>query len=433
MAEKIKAVAENQISVYNNSITIDGHTNLFYFLNQYNYNVYSYESISSQLTRLTNMITSIESLFGSVTYSFLRFEDILKPDEYAENFAKTVKQWNPDFHMTQEMYENIGMFRSQYCLFVVNIDDKKSFDLNQYESLKDIAKETVNAIVDAIANDKQQQIDTNRIDQLSRDIENTARDMLTPCDEYSLIRFLCGRMYPSYDLAFDESQLDDTKEILAYLKQEFTPALNYFEMSNSGVELLGANAQTTYGSVIDIVEFPETIDSEYFPLSDGWFCCNSRTLTKQDARLKFSRKRSDINYEIETAEQAGSENGLLDIQASKDLVETALAAVAAGVKIVESDMHFLILANDLETLKSARMDFISYLKNRNVIATFSSDQAKTYVDSYIKLRPDKYPFITDVRYPLAFRLNSGVAVGDFDSGMTSPLIGTDATSSEATV
>lgn len=295
-----------------------------------------------------------------------------------------------------------------------------------------MVKEYKDNLIDTFANFEQQNIDTAKIEEISTTIENIGQQLLKPCPEEILLSYFLHRIFPSYDLVLDEKDYEQNKVIVAWLKQDYIDHFNYFEMTNSGVEIFGAKQQMTYGSVIDIIEFPEQIISESFPLVHDGLIVNNKTLSKQQAKLKFSRKRADLEYEEETATQANSLDASLELADYKDIVETGLAAVSLGKKIITSDVHILVLANDLETLNKRRAGLISNLKDRDIIATFSPSQANTYLDSFIRLRPKNYPFTFDLRYPLAFRLNQGNAVFDGDSKFTVPKIGHYVDAAEAT-
>lgn len=290
-------------------------------------------------------------------------------------------------------------------------------------SLKDIAKGYVDTFLDAFTSYEQQKIDIDRITSLGTQIANVGQNMIRPCPEEILLSFYIGRIFPSYDIILERGEEQRNKAVLSFLQQDFIDHFNYFEMTNAGVELFGAKQQITYGSIIDIIEFPDEINSEYFPLTLNGLVVNSKTMTKQQAKLKFTRKRADIEFEEETAMQAGSRDVHLELADYKDLTDLALAGVSKGMKFIDSDIHILVLGDDLETLNERRAGLISELKDRDIIATFSPVQAETYIDSFIKLRPKKYPFTTDLRFPLAFRLNQGNTICDQDSKYTVPVLG----------
>lgn len=425
------AITENKVTIYKNCIVHKGKYTLYFLMNMYNYNLYSVGSNSSQLDVISNLILNLENVLGEVKFSLFRFHDIVSPQHYLEDFIKTVRLWQPDFQPTPEFKNNLHVLAKDYCFLAINIDEKKNIDLNQ-ASLKDIAKGYIDSVLDAFSSYEQQQVDTKRIDTLTTQIFNVGQNLLRPCPEEILMSFYINRIFPSYDIVLDRSDAARNKAVLSYLQQDFIDHFNYFEMTNAGVELFGAKQQITYGSIIDIVEFPDEITSEYFPLTLNGLIVNSKTMTKQQAKLKFTRKRADIEFEEETAMQAGSRDVHLELADYKDLTDLALAGVSKGMKFIDSDMHILVLGDDLDTLNERRAGLISDLKDRDIIATFSPVQAPTYIDSFIKMRPKKYPFTTDLRFPLAFRLNQGNTVGDQDSKYTVPVIGHYVDSAEAT-
>lgn len=428
---KYRARAENQITIYKNAIIHKNNTTLYFVVNLYNYSIYTADSISANIDTLQNMLLNIENIFGTMSFSLFRFEDILSPNAYIDNFIKTVRLWDDSFNPSEEFIKNIKYTTQYYCLLAINIDDKNSFDFNDL-SIREIANNYKNMIVDHFANFKQQNIDTKKIESLSTRIANIGQGVIKPCPEEVLLNYYIKRVYPSYNLIIPEEDIDSTRAVLSYLQQDLVPHFNYFEMNNAGVELFGAESHTTYGTVIDIVEFPEEIISESFSLNHDWLVVNCKTLSKQQAKLKFARKKSDIEFEESSAANAGSADASIELQDYKDIADTALAAISAGYKIIEADIHILVTANSIDELNKRRYGLISQLKNQNIIATFAPDQASEYVDSFIRLRPRQYPYLMDIRYPLSFRLTQGAAAGDFDSKFTSPVFGETVSRDEAT-
>lgn len=428
---KHKAETVNKVTLYNNCIVYHGQKTLYYLVNLYNYNLYTEQSTGTQLDALTNLILNIENSLSELKFSIFRFQDVVSGDEYINLFLKTVRMWQPDFQLTPEFESNVTSLSKDYCFLAINIDEKKNIDFNQ-TSIKDIINEYKNNFIDIFAATEQQQIDTKKIDDLNTTILNMGRNLIRPCPEEILFSYYLSRVFPSYDLVFDSNSYQQNKAVISWLKQDFIDHFNYFEMTNSGVELFQAPQQITYGSVIDIIEFPDEIPSEQWPLIHNGMVINNKTLTKNQAKLKFKRKRADLEYEEDTAAQADSQDVFYDLADCKDIVELGIAAVSMGKKIVESDIHILVLANDLDELNRQRAALISELKDRNVTATFAPNQATSYIDSFIKLRPKVYPFTFDLRYPLSFRLNQGNAICDVDSEFTTPVFGHYVDAVEAT-
>lgn len=426
---KYTAKTENQISIYNNCLIHKGDTTLYYCVKLYNYKIYTANSIAGQIELLYNLITNIENLFGTLSFSIFRFEDIVSPSQYKEKFLQTVALWDPNFTPSKEFMDNIKYTSQEYCFLAININDKQNIDFNV--SLKKMFGEYRDLLLDSFTSFRQQKIDTDRIDGLNEKILNIGQGMIKACPEEVLVAYYIKRIFPSYTLALNKDELDINKQLITYLKQDLTPKFNYFEMSNTGVELLGAEQRVTYGSVVDIVEFPEEIISESFSLDLDSLVVNCRTLTKGKAKRKFTRKKSDIEFEAESAAVAGA-NAEMELEDYKDLADLALAAIGSGRRIAETDIHILVTAGSLEELNKKRFGLISMLKNMQIIATFAPDQAKEYVDSFIRLRPAKYPYLLDLRYPLSFRLTQGSSAGDFDSKYTSPIIGETVSREEAT-
>ena len=428
---KIRSKIESKITLHGNAIVNNGHTTLYYLANMYNYSMYTPDSISMQLTSLYNMLTNIESQFKGVKFSIFRYDDVVSPEGYVSSLVDTIRLWNESFVPSDDFLNNVKYTSSQFCFIAINIDDKNAVDLNSM-NLMDAAKEVVNDFLNAVSSSKQQDINVEKVEAINKQILDLSQGILKPCPERTLMTYYIKRVFPSYNVVVRDSMYDTTKVVLAYLQQEYVPYFNYFEMKNSGIEYFGATPRVTYGSIIDIIEMPDDIDSEMWSMCVDGLVCNLKTLSKDKARLKFMRTRSDIEYEEATSNQVGGDKYAMELADYSDLAEAGIAAVSLGRKIVEGDVHILVLADSVEELNTRRANLISALKNQDVIATFNPRQAETYVKSFIKLRPEEYDFLMDLRYPLAWKLDSGTQIGDFDSGMQSPIIGQTATKSEAT-
>lgn len=432
MSEKIIRKTENKVSIVENAIVNNGKITLFFLVNLYNYDIYSTDSINGHITRLYNMITNFENQLQEVKFSIFKFEEITSPDRFIKDFIRTVKLWSPDFNPSPEFIENIDYNVKHYCVLALNVDKSQSIEFEDMQ-VKELVKTLGKQVVDYFAVIKQQNVDVEGIKRTTSKIENQGQGIIVACPSDILLNYYVKRMFPSYNLVIDQKDFESTNVVISYLRQNFIPHFNYFEMDNAGVEYFGAKSHVTYGTIIDIIEMPEEINSDYFSLNHSGLVINAKTLSKQKARLQFKRTREDVEYERESAENAGSKDINLELDQYSELVEKGLALASAGRKIVEADMHILILAKTVEELNKKRFSLMSTLKNMNIICTFNSTQAKTYVDSFVKLRPVEYPFLFDLRYCLSFQLNSGVMVGDGDDPkFTSPVIGESTTISEAT-
>lgn len=430
---KISRAVDNKVTLYKNCIINQGKQTLFFLVNLYNYNMYTSNSIENQLDQFYNLIVNIENSFPSLKFSVLSFNDIISPSKYVDSFIKTVRLWNPDFVPTDAFLNNVHSLSKNYCFLAINIDEKKNFDFNEV-TIGGLIKESKDKVLDLFANYEQQSIDTKKIDDISTTIDNLGQLMIKPAPEEIVLAYYLGRVFPSYSLVVGEDEdYYQNKAIISYLQQEFIPYFNYFEMTNQGVELFNVQRKTTYGCVIDIIEFPMEV-TDFFSLQHPELIVNCQTMSKRQAVVEFSRARADLRYEEETAAVAAADTGDVNFELSDyhDLAELGRAGAETGKKIVKADIHILVLANSKEKLDRERTRLISMLKEQNIIATFASEQAKTYVNSFIRLRPTNYPFLMDLRYPLTFRLNQGNAICDVDSQFTAPVIGHYVNVSEAT-
>lgn len=423
-SKTIRCVKDNNYAIYKNALVFKKNTTLYYLLDLFNYEMYEMDSIEEHITNLYNTMQSLSSTVGSnLKFSVFRFQNIISSAKYYEELIETVSKWNSNFTPSQDFKKNMDYLNRAYCVLAINVDnvgEKELYDM----TFKEMGAYWVGKLADAFASFNQTNIDKNAIDKQGERILGVLSRCARPVNEKFLLDVLVKRFFPSYTLITRDSDLSFNKGVLSYLQQIFTPKFSYFEMTNSGVEVFGANAQKSYGCVIDLIEFPQVILSENFNLCHDGMVVNCKCLSKENAKVKFKRKRADIRFERESAEQVGYGDVNMEIDDLEDLANKGVEESQAGTVLCEADIHILLTAPSATELKAKRSQLITTLKDYDVVATFNPNQAKAYVDSFIKLRPEKYGFMMDMRYALSFQLNSGVAFGDEgDPNFTSPVIG----------
>ena len=169
-------------------------------------------SIAGQIELLYNLITNIENLFGTLSFSIFRFEDIVSPSQYKEKFLQTVALWDPNFTPSQEFLNNIKYTSQEYCFLAININDKQNIDFNV--SLKKMFGEYRDLLLDSFTSFRQQKIDTDRIDGLNEKILNIGQGMIKACPEEVLVAYYIKRIFPSYTLALNKDELDINKQLI---------------------------------------------------------------------------------------------------------------------------------------------------------------------------------------------------------------------------
>ena len=91
--------------------------------------------------------------------------------------------------------------------------------------------------------------------------------------------------------------------------------------------------------------------------------------------------------------------------------------------MTQVDANILVIANSKEDLDVKKKHTISVLSDLNVVCSIAGNQAKTYVNSFVKNRPSEYFHVMDLQYALSFQLDDGVNVGDADSKYGSMVVG----------
>lgn len=426
-AKKVKnkytAKAEHKIALYKNCLLRNNTLTLFYIVEKYNYGVYSEDSINAYIQRMYNVIGSLDAVIKQPIFTIYNFDDIISPTNYIESFIETIRLWNPNFTPSNDFVNNIPYLSQKYCVLAINIDSAGALDLGDM-SAKEIVSQLIKQASDYLASFRQMEVDTERVDKISQDIQNMAHGVFQPMPEQILLQFILKKMFPSYQILLKDEEEDYAKEVLTYLQQEITPYFNYFVMSNSGVEYFRQQSRETYGCVLNVVELPDEIDTARFDLSEANLVVNAKILGKEEARLRLKRSRADLKFEQESAAQAGGSDSVVELEDVRENIETGLASVSVGNKLVEVDMKMLILADSLEELNERRSSLIQACRDIGIILTFSPNQATSYLNSFVWNRGTGYDFLLELKYILSFQANRGALLGDEGEKYTSPIFGT---------
>lgn len=420
----IKCINDNNYAIYKNALVFKKNTTLYYLMDLFNYEMYQQDSVEEEISNLYNTMQSLSSALGSnLKFSIFRFQNIISSKKYYEELIETVSKWNSNFTPSEDFRNNMDYLNNAYCVLAINVDnvgEKELYDM----TFKEMGTYWVGKFADLFASFNQTNVDKETIDRQQERVLNVLSRKARPVDEKFLLDVLIKKFFPSYTLITRDNEIDYNKGVLSYLQQVFTPQFSYFEMTNAGVEVFEAEARKTYGCVIDLIEFPQVIISENFNLCHDGMVINCKVLSKEAAKLKFKRKRADIRFERDSANQVGYSDVNMEIDDLEELANKGVEESQYGTVLCESDIHILLTAPSVTELRQKRSQLITTLKDYDVVATFNPNQAKAYVDSFIKLRPEKYGFMMDMRYALSFQLNSGSAFGDEgDPNFTSPVIG----------
>ena len=418
---KYKTINDNKISIFKNVLINNGIATAYYVLYPYNYEVMDLKSSENHINKIYNNISNLYSSFGELRISIFKLINIVSKQTIIDNIVNTIKMYKKDYNdLPNEFKKYIKDISRDFSILAVNIELKNSIDLES-QSIVSVMKEMFDTFVKTNFSTNIVEIDEDAIASQNQRIKNILNRCAVPANEKLVMNIYLNSVFPSYNLVYNDFSLNHSVPILNAIKQEIIPHFGWFEMSNSGIEILGGEPQTTYGSILTILEFPEAIQSENFNIALPGLCVNMHLLPKDKAILKFKRMRADIDEEQEEVESVNAKDSDIDDQAQG--VQLALDQLRAGRIVTEVDAKILVLANSKEELDLKKKHIISVLSDINIVCSISQNQSKTFVDSFIKHRPQEFYHLMDLQYALSFQLDSGVLMGDQDSNFSSLPIG----------
>ena len=416
-----KSTRDKKLSIYKNIFINNDSIIAYYVLYPFNYSTMDSSSAENHVNKLYNVISNLHSALGNIKISIFKLKNIISKEESIRSIVKTVQMYSKDYNdMPEEHKKYIKNITRDFSILAVSIDVKNNFDIEN-QNLKEIIKTTIDNFVRENFSAKIANVDEEALSRQNVRIKNILIRYAVPANPKLVMNIYINSLFPSYNLIYNDYFVRNSDAILAGVKQDVTPYLGWFEMSNSGISEFGGTARTTYGSVLTILEFPEAINSQNFNISNPGLCVNMNLLSKENAILKFKRMRADVKQEDEEASDA--ENDDSDINENLTLVQRAIKQILKGRIVAEVDANILVIADTKEELDKKKKYIISLLSDVNIVCSIASNQAKSFVDSFVKHKPKQYFHIMDLQYALSFQLDSGVLVGDQDSKFASPVIG----------
>ena len=412
---------ENRLSIFKNIFINNDSITAYYIVTPYNYAVMDLKSCNRHIEKLYNAISSLHSSFGEIKMSMFKLKNIISREETIEQIVKTVRMYKKDYEDFPEEYKKfIKNISKDFTILAINIDAKNNIDIEN-QSVKEILKSSIDNFVSSNFSTKNAKIDEDAISKQNTRIKNTIQRFAVPANEKLVMNIYINSIFPCYNLVYNDYIMGNKESILAGIKQEIIPHLGWFEMSNSGIEILGGTPRKTYGAILTILEFPDGINSGNFNINVPGLHVNMNLLKKDKAILKFKRMRADILEEQEEVDQSGDRDSEIDTQA--DLIQAAIDDLRSGRIATEVDANILVIADSKEELDRKKKHIISVFSDINVVCSIAADQGKTFVSSFIKNRPMSYYHLMDLQYALSFQIDQGISVGDSDSKFASPVIG----------
>ena len=416
-----KNTLENKLAIMDNIFINNNIVTAYYVLFPYNYAVMDLSSARRHIERLYTCINTLYSTIGEIKMSMFKLRSIVSKEETIDHIVNTIRMYKKDYKGFPDEYRKlIKNIARDFSILAINIDIKDTVDIENQSAIS-ILKNMIDSFVQKNFSPTSATIDEEAIRNQNNRIKNTLQRYAVPATPSLVMNIYVNSVFPSYNLVYNDYLVGNSSSILSGIQQEFIPHLGWFEMSNSGIVAFGAKPRKTYGSVLTILEFPEAIYSENFNLGVPNLRVNMHLLPKDKAILKFKRMRADILQESEDAQKARSRDSDIDDDAS--LVQRALHSIRQGRIVTEVDANILVLADSKEELDAKKKHIISVLSDINVVCSIAGNQARTYVNSFIKGTPLDYYHVMDLQYALSFQLDSGVNVGDGDSKFGSMVIG----------
>lgn len=418
---RYKNIKDNKLSIFKNILINNDSITAYYILYPYNYNIMDLTSAERHIERLYNVLSNLHSSLGEVKLSMFKLKNIISKEETIDSIVQTIKMYDDKYNDLPKEYKNyINNISREFSILAVNIDIKNNFDIEN-QNLKTILKDILDNFIKENFSMNSVNIDEEAISLQNVRIKNTLMRYAVPANSKLVMNIYINSLFPSYNLIYNDYLINHSTSILGSVKQEIIPHLGWFEMSNSGIINFGGTPRITYGSVLTILEFPEQIRSENFNINMPGLHVNMNLLAKDKALLKFKRMRADVKQELEEAEIANTSDS--DIDEDESLVQKAIQHIRKGRIATEVDANILVLADSKEELDKKKKHIISILSDINVVCSIAENQAKIFINSFVKNKPSNYYHIMDLQYALSFQLDDGVLVGDGDSKFAAPVIG----------
>ena len=415
-----KNTLDNRLSIFNNMFVNNGIITAYYVLFPYNYGVMDLSSAERHVNRLYAAINTLYSAVGEIKMSMFKLRSIVSKEETIAQIVKTVKIYKNDYDGFPEEYRKfIKNIARDYTILAIDINVKDTVDIETQSALN-ILKNMIDNFIKENFSTTATSIDEQAVNIQNVRIKNSLQRYAVPANPKLVMNIYINSLFPSYNLVYNDYLINHAAPILSGIKQEFVPHLGWFEMSNSGIVSFGAKPRTTYGCVLTILELPESIYSQNFNIAVPGLRVNMHLLPKDKAILKFKRMRADVMQEDDEAEEANTNDS--DVGDDVSLVQRALHSIRQGRIVSCVDANILVVADTKEDLDAKKKHVISVLSDVNVVC-IAGNQAKTYVNSFVKNKPSEYYHVMDLQYALSFQLDDGISVGDADSRFGTMVVG----------
>jgi len=425
---KIVSLTDSKIKIIGDNVLFNNGTLIAYYLMPLtNYNVVSGEGSLYAIQNITNLLSGLSSQRNNIEFTLQRFSKTIEPTDVINNLYKTIRLYNPDYDMPTEFIKNLKSNTHEFCLLGI-ILDMAQVDGVEDKTMLETAKDMFAGVISGLfATDIN--MDEEKILTTENNIYNTIRTRCVRANRELVFYNYVSKLYPNYDISYDELSYvnyNNFSNILGAVTQTVEDNFGYFLMHNEGVDFFGYTPEDTYGTILQIKNFPLKINSEAFSMDYSGMQVNIKTLTKEQASIQLKRQRASDKWELDEALKSGAELEQLEDTASAIEIAThAISEVENGEIMCEFNANLLVTALTKEDLRKKIQLVQNDLKDRDILAAKSLTQAWDFINHYVKLAPQKYQHMTNLQFPLSFQLNSGSLVGNSDSAFFVPSIGVD--------
>ena len=433
---KLKVTTErnNNINIIGDNVLYNnGIITAYYLVPLENYTTSSNGNIEANIDKLVNVISNLTMTNPNLLFTVEKLEKIVRAKDVINNLYDTIHLYREDFEMPIEFTKNIQNDLQSFCLLGIDIQQTNMADL-EGQSFKDTLKEASKVATNFLIGLGNMKCDPELILRIENNLYRTVKDYCARCTPELVFYNYVSKLFPNYTISYDKIGYineNSFEAIMSSVHQTISDGFGWFEMHNEGVEIFNQPSETTYGCMLDINAFPTVIENTCFPIGIyGRVVTTVKCLKKEDAERKFKRRRSEDEYEVQKALEAGENAEIADkIGENISIATRALRELGEGEIMCQFNTSILVYSKSQEKLKDYVMEIINDAKSRDILVVRSLNQATDFLNIYVNKKPKALRHLSSIRFPLSFQQNAGATVGDFldDSAkkIWSPSIGED--------
>lgn len=423
---KYSMINENKVAILDNMLINNGNVTAFFILKPFNYYIMGSEYKRAHVETLYKVLSLLHHECPNLKFSMFKLINFMSKAKTIAEIERTIKIYDKNYvTMPQDYRKFISVLSKEFSILAININIKDTIDIEK-DSILDIIKKKANSLINNVVLSNDYNIDKDFLISQSKKFYSVLRDYSVPATPKQVMNIYINRIYPTYNLSYNDYMVEHSEAILSNVQQEIIPKLGSFELTNSGIAILGLSPKKTYCSVITILEYPDEALTGNLNIDFPGLTVNIKLLEKEKAELKIKRVRASITSEKADAQVSGGNDNLEELSTSENITNYALSQIRKGRIACEVSANFLVTADSLEKLEEKKKKIIKDLNKINIIASIAPNQAQAYLKCIVNMNPGdlSYDHFMDLEYALSTQIDSGVLVGDEDSNFMSPVVGT---------